>query len=501
MEAREALRLSEEHYRLLFHEANDALFILGLEGEGGVTKYQEVNAAACEMLGYTREELLQLSPFDIVVPEYQERMIADISTLTQKKQLIFDRIFVAKDGTRIPVEVSTRLFEHHGKPTFLSIARDLSQRREAEQALRRSEASYRKLSQEFQALLNAITDSLILLSPDLTVLWSNNCQSCCSTEKACKSKGRHCYELCKERSGPCEDCPARRSFQSGRAESQVSNSEGRYLSIRAFPILDEGTVHSVIVVISDITEKVTLQAEALHAGQLAAVGELAAGVAHEINNPINGIINYAQILINRSAAGSREHDIAERIIKEGDRIANIVSSLLAFTRRNKLEKRRISVSEVLDEALKLTQTQMRGEGIRLQVDLSDDLPKTVGNFQQLQQVFLNVLNNARYALNEKYPGMDPDKLLEISAEILESNGEARVSIAFFDRGTGISEEVLSKVTKPFFSTKPVGRGTGLGLTICERIVTDHGGSLKIRSAPGEYTCVQIELPVEVRHAG
>jgi PAS domain S-box-containing protein len=500
METREALCQSEERYRILFHEANDALFLLGLNPEGGVTRYQEVNAVACEMLGYTREELLQVSPFDIAAPEFHGRMLIDLEKLIHEKKLIFERIFLTKDGTRIPVEVSTRLFEHQGKPTLLSIARDLSRRKEAEEALRQNEANYRKLSQEFQALLNAITDSLILLSPDLKVLWANNYQSCCSTRKACSVGERHCYELCKNRSAPCDDCPALRSFQSGRVETQVSTNEGRYLSVRAFPILNEGTVHNVIMVISDITEKMSLQAEILQARHLAALGELAAGLAHEINNPINGIINYAQILINKSLVGSREQDIAGRIIKESDRIANIVSSLFAFARPNKDERRPISVLAILSEALNLTQTQMRGEGIRLKVDVPDDLPNIVGNFQQLQQVFLNILNNARYALNEKYPGMHGDKRLEISGKVSVTDGITLVTITFHDRGAGISDEMVSKVTKPFFSTKPVGRGMGLGLTISERIITDHGGKLVIRSVEGEFTRVTVELPVEIYSA-
>lgn len=498
--AREALKQSEERYRMLFHEANDAMFLLEMSPEGGVSRYREVNPQACQLLGYTREELLERSPFDVVVPDLHDRMAFDIEKLLQDKKLIFERIFVAKDGTRIPVEVSTRLFEHDGKPTLLSIARDLSRRREAEEAMRRSEARYRKLSHEFQGLLNAITDSLILVSPDLKVLWANNCRSCCMTEKSCDTIGRHCYELCKHRSAPCDDCPALRCFQSGLVESQASTTEGRYLNMRAFPILEEGAVHSVIMVISDITDKMTLQAEAMQAGQLAAVGELAAGVAHEINNPVNGIINYAQVLINKTAEGSREQDIARRIIKEGDRIANIVGSLLAFTRHSKEERRPISVLDVLSEALSLTRAQMRGEGIRLRVEANDDLPKTIGNFQQIQQVFLNILNNARYALNEKYPGMQNDKLLEISAQILAGTGTPMVSVSFHDHGTGISDELLPRVTNPFFSTKPDGRGTGLGLTISERIVADHGGSLRIRSVAGEYTRVTVELPVEATHA-
>ena len=245
----------------------------------------------------------------------------------------------------------------------------------------------------------------------------------------------------------------------------------------------------------EIARRRTIEAEAVRAGHLAALGELAAGVAHEINNPINGIINYTQILANRSRRGSEEHDIADRIIKESNRIAGIVGNLLSFARDRKDEKIPTVVKDVLSDSLALIETQIRKEGIRLRVGIPSNLPPVSAQPQQLEQVFLNIISNARYALNRKYPGAHDNKILEILGEEAVLNNGRHIHIIFHDRGTGIKNEILDKILNPFFSTKSADKGTGLGLSISHGIISDHGGKLLIDSIEGEFTKVVIELPV------
>ena len=252
---------------------------------------------------------------------------------------------------------------------------------------------------------------------------------------------------------------------------------------------------AVIELLQDeIARRRTVEAEAVRAGHLAALGELAAGVAHEINNPINGIINYTQILANRSKKGSEEHDIANRIIKESNRIAGIVSNLLSFARDRKDEKIPTGIQDVLSDSLALIETQIRKEGIRLKVDIPSNLPAVSAQPQQLEQVFLNIISNARYALNQKYPGADDNKTLEILGEKATLNNSRHIRIIFHDRGTGIKNEILDKIINPFFSTKSADKGTGLGLSISHGIISNHGGKLIIESIEGEFTRVIIELP-------
>ena len=189
-----------------------------------------------------------------------------------------------------------------------------------------------------------------------------------------------------------------------------------------------------------------------------------------------------------------EKDIGERIVKEGERIGRIVKTLLSYARDGREEKKPTRVPAILEESIILIQAQIRKEGIDLKIDLPDDLPEVDANFQQIQQGFINIINNARYALNEKYPGRNKNKRFEITGEKITINNRPHVRIVFYDQGVGISAHELSMLTKPFFSTKPFGKGTGLGLNITQRIITDHGGQLSFESAKGEFTRVIIDLP-------
>ncbi|MBW1941105.1 MAG: PAS domain-containing sensor histidine kinase [Deltaproteobacteria bacterium] len=251
----------------------------------------------------------------------------------------------------------------------------------------------------------------------------------------------------------------------------------------------------VIAIFHDITEIKKLQAETMRAAHLASIGELAAGVAHEINNPINGIINLAQLLINKSDPKSLEYDIANRIVKEGDCIANIVSGLLSFARKDNRQKNPINLNEILVDTFALTEVQLRKDGINLKVNTLSNFSEIIGNFQQIEQVFLNIIHNARYALNQRFPEAHKNKILQILCEESTLDGRPCVRIIFLDKGIGIPSNIREKVMDPFFSTKPTEKGTGLGLSISHGIISDHGGHLKIDSIKGEFTKVIIELPI------
>jgi len=371
---------------------------------------------------------------------------------------------------------------------------EIGERERAKQSLKTSEDEFRKLSTHFRTLLDTIPDSITLISPDLKMIWANQGAAAASPSHA---HGRHCYEVWHDRSAPCGECPALRSFQSGRIESaRVTSPDGRHWDLRTVPIVKEGgAIEGVIEVASDVTETVNLQAEGMRAAHLASLGELAAGVAHEINNPVNGIINCAEILLNKSGEGTREREISGRIIKEGSRIAVIVKSLLSFGREEIEEKTPSHLQEILADSIALTGAQLRKEGITLVMDVPVDLPPVLAQPQQLVQVFLNLINNARYALSQKYPGKHEEKVLSITAREATVDGRPRVRIVFRDQGTGIPENIVSRVVDPFFSTKPKGLGTGLGLSVSHGIVLHHGGTLTIDSVEGAFAEVVIELPV------
>jgi len=420
-----------------------------------------------------------------------------------------------RNGPDLSVQVNSIQARHDdGSPSCRTSITDISARKTAEEALVTlygdlenrvvertaaliaSEKQFKKLSQEFRILLNAISDTLILLSPEMEILWINGDNTLELNKEILDPAGRYCYKLLHDRKTLLEECPVTRCFETGRKEVAIVTYDGSVLDIRAFPINEEGMVSGVLLLVSDISEKMAMQAEAIQAAHLASLGELAAGVAHEINNPITGIINYGQILLNECGPDSLEKDIGARIVKEGERVGRIVKTLLSYAQNDRRkDKRTSSIANILAESIVLTQAQMRKEGITLTIDLPDDLPQVEVNFQQIQQCMINIINNARYALNEKYAGRHANKRLDITGESVMIAGRPWVRIVFDDHGVGISLSALAMLTKPFFSTKPFGKGTGLGLSITQKIISDHGGSLRFESVEGEGTRVIVGLPV------
>ncbi len=368
----------------------------------------------------------------------------------------------------------------------------------SEKSLRESEARFRRLYQEFRILLDAISDSLFLVSRDLKIVWANSGTARLVGKDAAMIAGQYCYAELHNRQEPCPDCYVLKSFATGLSQTgDIQADGGRLFDVETFPVRDEsGEMHTVLVVLKDVTEKTTLRAEAMRAGHLASIGELAAGVAHEINNPINGIINYARMLADDTSSSARAQGISARIMKEGDRVAAIVSSLLSFGRERKDEKRPVTIGEILSEVLVLTGTQIERDGIHLETAVPEGLSPVRANPQQIEQVFLNVLSNARHALCQKYPESDENKKVSIQAESLVISGLPYVRICFLDYGTGIPADMIDRVTDPFFSTKPAGQGTGLGLSISYGIIKDHSGMLTIESSEGQFTRVIIDLPAK-----
>jgi signal transduction histidine kinase len=329
-------------------------------------------------------------------------------------------------------------------------------------------------------------------------MWANKAAARVFGKNVSELKGRYCYGICCSIFSPCENCPTSKSFLSGKEENaEIQTSNGKVWDIRAFPIKDEsGTVKSVIELAGDITEKINLQAGAMRTKHLASLGELAAGVAHEINNPINNIINYAQLLIDESKE-SKDDDISRRIIRDSERIAAIVRSLLSFARFRKEDKVKISLRDIFSDTLSLTSAQIRKDGIDLRINLPNEPIYISAHSQLIQQVFLNLISNSRYALSEKYPGTDENKILEIECKRAESNNKPFVEIIFNDHGTGIPMDILDNILNPFFSTKPTDIGTGLGLSISHGIISEHGGKFLIESIEGDFTKIIIYLPEAV----
>ena len=234
-------------------------------------------------------------------------------------------------------------------------------------------------------------------------------------------------------------------------------------------------------------EKQRLEEQLQLAGRLAAVGELAAGVAHELNNPLTAVQAFAQFLVARDDLDETVKRDVGIIYREAQRTTKITGKLLSFARREKPNKRLISINEAIQESLELHSYRMRTNNIEMVTELDPDLPVIMADFHQMQQVFVNIITNAEQAMTE---GQSKGKL-----SIKTQKMSKMIRITFTDDGPGISEDDRDRIFDPFFTTKEVGKGTGLGLSICFGIVQEHGGHIYARSKPGKGATFVVDIPL------
>ena len=243
-------------------------------------------------------------------------------------------------------------------------------------------------------------------------------------------------------------------------------------------------------------ERQRLQAQLIQSQKLEAIGTLAGGVAHEINNPIMGIMNYAQLILDKLGPASPVAGFVTEIGLETERVATIVKNLLAFSRHDEKSHSPARLCDIANGTLSLMQTVMRHDRIALEVDVPEDLPPVKCRSQQIQQVIMNLLTNARDALNAKYPQHAADKKILLTVRQMEKAGRRWIRTTVEDHGPGIPEELREHIFEPFFTTKPRDKGTGLGLSINHGIVKAHHGELSVESELGEWTRFHVDLPVD-----
>lgn len=229
------------------------------------------------------------------------------------------------------------------------------------------------------------------------------------------------------------------------------------------------------------------QVQLIHSEKLASLGRMAAGVAHEINSPLTGIVTFGHLLLKQFPPGSQQYEDVEVIIEQANRCSNIIKGLLGFARASAAEKAPTAINDVLDRSLNIVRNKADFFNIRLITEFDGALHRVKADASQLQQVFLNMIMNAADAVDGK------GTITILTKNIREDDSDF-VEIEFRDTGTGISDENIEKIFEPFFTTKPVGKGTGLGLAVSHGIVQDHGGKLLVRSKLGEGTSFYIKLP-------
>jgi PAS domain S-box-containing protein len=542
-----ALRMSESKYRDLYNNAPDMYYSINKD-----KIIIDCNDTEAKMLGYRKDEIIGRPLANFLSDESTKYLEDDYLKLKEHKVLKNrERYFVRKGGSLFPaiINVFAEVDEQGEIVTAHAIARDITGLKKTERELRNVNRSLKVLSDFNNALIHVTEESellneicrIILETGEYSLAWVgflDDNESSTIYPAAQAGLDIKCSQTISI--GEDSACLISRTVLQGRTHLSRQTTGDPFIhccksiismstlsSAVYIPLQGEKGVLGILCIYAretdafdpeelDLLEKLAAnlsfgigairsnierkraEAETLRASHLASLGELAAGVAHEINNPINGIINYAQILSNKYIDGAKEQEITDRIIKEGDRIANIVRSLLSFARDRKEGKREVSIKEIMADSLALTDAQLKKDGIHLIMKIPSDLPKITAQAQQLEQVFLNLISNARYALNQKYHQGNKNKIFEVTAEHIVKESESALRLIFRDRGTGIPSHISNKIIDPFFSTKPTSVGTGLGLSISHGIISNHHGRINIESVEGEYTSVIIELPVPLQ---
>jgi two-component system NtrC family sensor kinase len=411
-----------------------------------------------------------------------------------------ERIGVRKNGEVFPVYEKTSVVkDKNGKQIgIVSVVEDITLRKRLEQALRESEERYRVLVETAKSAIIAINEEgkIMLFNPAAEELFGYSIE---------EIKDKELTILMPERYREAYTTGFRRYMETG-----VSNILGRTVEFvglkkngEEFPIevslsaCKIGGRQIFTAIIFDITERKNLHEQLIQSAKLAAVGELIAGVTHEVNNPLSVVMGYSEMILAEENLDPQFRRALDIIYREANRARKVIQNLLSFARKHSPEKQYTYINEVLEKTLLLKEYDLRKNSIEVIKNLDPELPGTMADSNQLQQVFLNLIINAEQAMAEN----EGKKQIVIESRV--KNGQSRINpdggsiieLSFRDTGPGIAEKHLKKIFDPFFTTKPVGKGTGLGLSVSYGIIKEHGGEIYALSREGEGATFIIELPI------
>lgn len=464
-------------------------------------KILRFNTEAERVTGYKQQEVLDQYWVDILLsPDNRLHYQNVISQLlkTDTRHLSFRATLLAHNGDLRTIDWHSSIKPDidQGSVGMVLFGLDITDRLAADK-------KYDSAVAKWENIFAAIQDPALITTRDGIIIDANHATFSASRKSRQEVLGQSVCSILHGGRKEGSACPLESQIKTGKSRilhTELSGLHGDYL-LTISPLKNiAGSDEAVLMVARDMTEEERHKAEAIRAAQLASIGELAAGVAHEINNPVNGILNYAQMLSDL-APDQRSEEVITRITAEGKRIATIVRNLLDFSRHRIEEPEPVNGAALLDNCLELVKHQLLKDNVVLDISISDDLPLIFCNPSQIQQVFLNIISNSRYALNERYPKSHPNKKLHLNGSLVYHKATPYVRFLITDFGTGIEHHLLDRVFDPFFSTKPNGEGTGLGLSISYGLIRDNGGYMRIKSMFNSYTTIVVDLPAVVNRRG
>jgi PAS domain S-box-containing protein len=476
----EALRKSEERYRTLFESSREGIAATNLGG-----RITDCNPAFAEMLGQGIGDLVGTRYQDLV-PKRWKTLSQDAVRQAMERGYsdVFEKELRRKDGVLVLVSLRVwRIKGEDGSPAGVWVmVRDITLRKKAEDALLASESRLKIILSSMHDMVFVYDEegrfAHIFHTPSMDPLYASPAKFLGKNHSDVMPEGVH--KLFAE--------AFKRNKKGMVAEYEYSmeaRSVTRWYSAKLSPLFAEERFTGSVAVVRDITESKRSEAKLLQAQKLASVGQLAAGVAHEINNPLSALSGEIQWMLEKTT-DKRLAKSLKFMEKVSQRIANIVSHLLTFSRETPEEaKESCSLNSVIGHALSLMERRFEQAGVALEKDLARELPSLRINRGRMEQVFMNVLLNSLDAM--------PDGgRLSVRSRLSRDGGWAEVVIE--DTGVGVAEADLGRIFDPFYTTKPPGKGTGLGLSMSHGIVTSHGGTIELESKLGRGTRVSIRLP-------
>ena len=498
--AEETVRLSEERFRKIFDESPIGIAFLGRQREIFAT-----NRQYRDFLGYTGEEILERGVENLLHPDDRAASVALSTKLRAGEIPLFhmEQRYIRKDGAIVWADTRiTVLRDDYGQLVHtIGWVMDITDRKLAEEALQTSEAEYKRLSNEFNIVLEAIPDSLALLSSDYAVVWAN--RHAIETMEAPEGYilGAPCHALWHRRAEPCETCHLKAVADTGEICEFTGCRGGKTWEFRMIPVKnDAGKVVSALRLGRDITETRNLESQLQQAQKLEAIGTLAGGIAHDFNNILSPIIGYTEMVMDDlPESGNMKSDL-EQVLAGANRARELVKQILAFSRKGQDEPMTgVDIGTIVREVLKLLKASLPST-IEIRQEIEQGV--AMADATQIHQVVVNLCTNAAHAMEDK--GVLEVSLVrthldkfQLSAQPALSSLEAGwyLNLRVSDTGHGMDEETRQRIFEPYFTTKETGKGTGLGLAVAHGIVKRHGGEITVRSEPGNGSTFSVYLPM------
>jgi PAS domain S-box-containing protein len=453
-------------------------------------RFTQVNKGARENIGYSMAELCAMTPLDLKPEVTSDMFLELLSPLRtgQREQVGFRAIHRRKDGTRYPVEVHLQYLQEESRRGFLAIALDLTDRVATEQELQKAQRTLSTLLTNLPGIVYRCRNdqdwTMEFISPSCQMLTGYSPEQFVESRQV--SYGRHVIRP-EDRERVWHDVQAalkdRKPFQ---LSYRIRTADGtvKWVWEQGCGIFSEaGEVVGLEGYVVDITQQRELEDQLRKTERLAELGTLASGMAHEIGTPMNVILGRAELLM-RKATDERTRRGLETIVTQVERITKIMNQLLSFARKRPAERQGVNLEAIMIDVLDVLQERFNKHHITVTKTVPSQLPKVLADPDHMNQVFLNLILNACQVMPEGG-----------TLSLALHPTDATVELTVQDTGCGIPREQLSKIFDPFFSTKAVGEGTGLGLTVVHGILQEHQGAIRVTSVPGQGTTFVVSLPI------